>query len=284
MNEALAEVLEGDVVWRGSLTMQGAGGAHFSAFARYAGGIDLSHHIPYDQLLPQNLEIHGRIAILTADEYVAQHRYSTTTEVSVLQLVPFSGSSDPGIESIFSYLKSKERWGVIKNPDLHSDIRDLYVVLVEEGMTPLPKFMQLLEDMKIENPRPTNGLYLAMLVKTKQTPPPTAGADGGVDTKTEPSSMLTTAPEVTPVATTPSNANTLAPTELGYEPGALAREVLGHYVTTTTVKQLCNGVPNMSKLQLTNLKDILDRDPAAREDISALSRHLHQRAKEQGFI
>jgi len=284
MTEALAELPEGEAVWRGSLTMQGAGGAQFSAFARYAGGIDLSHHIPYEKLLPQNLEIHGRIAILTADDYVAQHRYSTTTDVSVLQLVPFSGPSDPGLESIFNYLKSKERWGVIKNPDLHPDVRDLYVVLVEEGMSPLPKFMQLLEDMKIETPRPTNGLYLAMLVKTKQTPPPTAGADGVTATKTELSSMLAAAPEATPVAAMPANANTLPPAELGYEPGALARKILGHYVTTTTVRQLCNGVPNMSELQLTNLKDILDRDPAARDDISALSRHLYQRAKEQGFM
>lgn len=185
--------------WRGTITMQGQGGASFDAIGRYVGGADMSHHIPYNDLLPAKLEISGRIVIQRADKYVTDHQGSQSTQVCLLQLVPLSGLNDPGMATIFNYLQLKERWGCIKNPDLHKDVKDVYVVLVDAGMGPLPNFMQQLEDLNIDSPRLYNGLYIVFMVKTQASPP--REFDGAMDVDNRaPSASV--GPDATPVLPT----------------------------------------------------------------------------------
>ena len=272
--------------WRGTLAMQGQGGAAFSAVGRYVGGADMSHHIPYSKLLPANLEISGRISIATADAYVSGYHNSASTQVCVLQLVPLAGFNDQGMASIFNYLHSKQRWGCIKNIDLHKDIKDVYVVLVDAGMGPLPQFMQTLEDLNIENPRPYNGLYIVFMIKTQASPP--RDIDGTMDVHMEGTPAVSVGPESTPVlpnAPTPvfptsSGAQAYPITDPGYNPTDQQREILGPYIGSTTVKQLIMGAQMLNETQLRNLRHILDRDPAAREDLQELGRHLQARKRE----
>lgn len=274
--------------WRGTLAMQGPGGSSFAAIGRYVGGADMSHHMPYNQLLPAHLEISGRISIPTADEYVAGHRHSASTQVCILQLIPLAGMDDSGMASIFNYLHAKERWGCIKNPDLHKDIKDVYVVLLEAGMGPLPSFMQALEDLNIESPRPHNGLYIVFMIKTQASPPRDVPDGSGMDyqmdgrapsTSTGPEATPTMPPASTPVFSNSTGLATPAP-EPTFNPTPEQHEVLGEYVDCTTVRQLIMGGAALNDTQLKNLRHILERDPAARDDLMELSRHLQARKKE----
>ena len=225
------------------------------------------------------------ISITTADAYVSGYHNSVSTQVCVLQLVPQAGFNDPGMASIFNYLHSKQRWGCIKNLDLHKDIKDVYVVLVEAGMGPLPHFMQNLEDLSIEDPRPYNGLYIVFMIKTQATPP--RELDGAMDVHMDGTSV-SAAPESTPVlpnAPTPAfppgaGVQAYQSADPGYNPTEQQREILGPYIGCTTVKQLIMGAQMLNETQLRNLRHILDRDPAAREDLQELGRHLQARKRE----
>lgn len=282
-------------VWHGNITMLGQGGGSFDAIGRYAGGADMSHLMPYNDLLPAKLEISGRIVVQRADKYVTDHQVSRSTQVCLLQLVPLNGLNDPGMASIFNYLQSKERWGCIKNPDLHKDIKDVYVVLVDAGMGPLPNFMQQLEDLNIDSPRLYNGLYVVFMIKTQASPP--REFDGAMEVENRAPST-SDGPDATPIV--PTGPTPTYPTAGGgkkiskrirlikrtkcildnaYNPTDLQREILGPYVNCTTVKQLITGAPNLNETQLSNLRHILERDPAAREDLQELSRHLQARSK-----
>jgi hypothetical protein len=57
----------------------------------------------------------------------------------------------------------------------------------------------------------------------------------------------------------------------------LAIQILGPYVASPVVTQILTSVSDMTHVQLQNLRDILEREPATRTDILRLSEHLAQR-------
>jgi hypothetical protein len=60
----------------------------------------------------------------------------------------------------------------------------------------------------------------------------------------------------------------------------LANQILGPFADCPVVHQIMSSVPSMSEVQLQNLRDILQREPATRDDIGMLSEHLVQRQRE----
>lgn len=265
-------------VWQGRVHMANVGG--FLAVARFAAGGDVGQKIPYHELVPQALEIDGRIAVSRANEYVSGMRYSQSTDVCALALSPVDTEEDrKGFEQIFNYFREKERWGVIAQHK-HQAIRDIYLVTVEAGMSPLPSFVTMLEQSQIEDIRPSNLLLLTLVVRTKnpaQAPAPLAAPAQGT-----PVNQMQ--PQFSPVTTGAAQFNLThnMPPAPPIQVSALAAQILGPYVAAPVVAQILGSVGDMSEVQLQNLRDILEREPSTRDDIAKLGMHLQERQKEIG--
>jgi hypothetical protein len=265
-------------VWRGRVHMSNVGA--FLAVARFAAGGDVGQKIPYHDLIPEALEIDGRIAVNRANEYVSGMRYSTSTDVCALALSPMDTKNDrKGFEQIFNYFREKERWGVVAQHK-HQAVRDIYVVTVEAGMSPLPSFVAMLEQSQIEAIRPSNLLLLTLVVRTRN--PTQAAAPLSAATLSNPVNQLQ--PQFSPLTAGSAqfslthNMPPAAPVPVS----ALAAQILGPYVAAPVVAQILGSVGDMSEVQLQNLRDILEREPSTRDDIAKLGMHLQDRQKEAG--
>jgi SPOC domain/Transcription factor S-II (TFIIS), central domain len=293
--------LDPTVVWTGQMHMPNVGS--FRAVARFGAGGDVGQRVPYADLLFPSLEIDGRIPIARADEYVAGMRYSATTDVCVLAVRPADTERDRrGFDDVFGYFRDKQRWGVVAR-HRHADVRDMYVVTVEAGASPLPDFLTMLDQSEIEPLRPHNLLLLTMVVRTR----PGAAAAGGAPPAVSPAITQGVTPPSShfspvsggphggfgqPFAAVPPVPSPSAPSASPYPtvPAAapapamsnLAVQILGPYVTSPVVTQILASVSDMTHVQLQNLRDILEREPATRSDIIRLSEHLAQRQHASG--
>jgi hypothetical protein len=167
----------------------------------------------------------------------------------------------------------------------------------------------MLDQSEIEPLRPHNLLLLTMVVRTRPpgsappaaspavaqgvTPPPppshfspvTAGPHGsgfgvpfgGVPPVPSPSAPTASPyPAVAPAAAAAAAAVAAAPAPAMSN---LAIQILGPYVHAPVVTQILSSVSDMTNVQLQNLRDILEREPATRSDIIRLSEHLAQRQR-----
>jgi hypothetical protein len=273
------------VAWRGTIDMAGVAG--FNGSARWVAGGDIGVKIPYKDLLPSAMEISGRINIDRADEYVSNMRWSASNDVCALALKPSHTDSDyQGFQAIFNYFHSKERWGVIA-PEMHDAIRDVYIVTLEAGSSEYPQFLHMLADKRIEEPRRTDMLLLTIVAKTKSPPPSHTGTPQlSTSTNEGPPAVPGPNPQFSPVTTqTPYNGVAVPPSN-GNAPayGELAIKILGPFIHTTVVRQILEAVPDMTEVQLHNLRDVLNREPATREDIGKLGEHLAQLNRDNGVV
>jgi len=253
-----------EVVWRGRVSMADIG--IFGATARFGAGGDIGARIPYHQLIKPVVEIEGRIAIQRADEYVASMRHSTSTDVTCLTLTPLDGESDQAaFAKVFKYFKDRQRWGVFQNHGQEM-IRDVYLVTLPAGGPDLlPTFLTMLEQNKIPAHRPRDILLLVLVVRKAPSPVP---ATPVVNTQN---------PTFSPVA--PGT-----PFGPGAVPGTLvlpqlATQILGQYAACPVVAQMGPIVPEMTSVQLQNLRDILEKEPATRASMVVLGDHLAERQR-----
>ena len=270
----------GAPVWKGRVDM--AGVAAFSSSARWIAGCDISHKIPYTTLLPSKLDITGRIAVARADEYVSGMRFSSSNDVCCLDITPRASQADRGnFEKIYSYFEEKGRWGVLDPRGLGEGVRDAYLVTLKSGQSEYPEFLDMLKDRMIEEPRGRDMLVLTLVVKTRSplsTPAPASGVPAPSATPqlpqqspvVPPASSNGTTPAPAP-APLPSTANTNYPWAT-----PLIRDILGPHISAPAVVQLFTAVPEMSEVQVRNLRQALDENPSAREDLGVLGLVLQQ--------
>jgi hypothetical protein len=289
------------VLWTGEMHMPNVGS--FRAVARFGAGGDVGQRVPYADLLFPSLEIDGRIPIARADEYVAGMRYSATTDVCVLAVRPADTDRDRrGFDDVFGYFRDKQRWGVVAR-HRHADVRDMYVVTVEAGAGPLPGFLTMLDQSEIEPLRPHNLLLLTMVVRTRPGGGVASGAGAPAVSPAVPQGLTPPSSRFSPVTAGPHSSGfgqpfgavppVPAPSPSPSAPVAspypalppavapamsnLAIQILGPYVASPVVTQILTSVSDMTHVQLQNLRDILEREPATRTDILRLSEHLAQR-------
>jgi len=258
--------------WRGRFTM-GTQGA-FHAVGIHCGGGAIGLKVSYADLLGSNPDINGRIAIPRANSYLEDLRHSSTQDVCVLRLQPLNTEVDrKGYTGIFDYLRSKDRWGVNVKP-AHELVKDLYVVPVDNDAQ-LPGFMHQLEpNTSMEEERPFDReLLLVIVARTKK---PATAQNAAVNRATVPFSPV--APAQSPM--TESNATFPPSATPPFQIPNLARQLLGPYIHAPVVVQILQSVGDMSEIQLQNLRDVLEVEPAARDNIEKLSEHLYKRQRE----
>ena len=139
------EFSEEGIVWRGKIN--GGSLGTFNTAAKFAAGCqpeveNLRMH--WNEVIPPEIKLHGRIHPSKADEYLCGLEYSSSSELLIVNILePKNSPEQKEFGKFFSYLKDRERYGVglqHTNPA----IKDIYLIPLEPGQS-LPSVMKALE-------------------------------------------------------------------------------------------------------------------------------------------
>ena len=288
-------------IWRGKVTMPPIG--EFSSSAKHVGGADLSGRIPWSQLAPATLVVDGRIDIRRATDYLCGLQFSKSTDVSVIAISsPDQPTDRAGFDKMFDYFHSRGRYGVIGKHPL-SAVKDTYIVPMEIGTTTMPEFIELLENISLEVPITQRILLTIFVVKTGESnpssvqppshqasqEPPVSGSPSVAATPQQPQFSAGTAPTppshfggfnsnpATYVQQAPAQQGQLTPQHQPALTGLPAAvQVLGSQVDAPAIQQLLKTAPNVDMAQLSVVRDILARQPAAAAHYDTLMQALFE--------
>ncbi|KAI9858699.1 MAG: hypothetical protein M1813_007331 [Trichoglossum hirsutum] len=281
------------IVWRGKLAMSGV--AEFSATAKHVGGADLGSTFPWSQLMPESLAVDGRIQIERANEYLCGLRWSRTNDVVVVSVSPPGDSTGQAqFDQLFNYFNDRKRYGVI-GKNLHSAVKDTYVIPVELGMAKLPEFVANLQHCIIDDgPRPERLILITFVVRAADPPsshatPSHASPGGpGVGMHATPIAMGHPGSFISPInpyGNTPLSAHTHtyanSPTPQLHQggfgadsiPDSVPSEVshiLGAWINAPSVKELLVGEPRLPSETVLNVRRLLESVPEAQNDVTVL--------------
>lgn len=280
------------VVWEGKVSIGDSG---FLATATHIGGAD---RFPYQQLLPQELVIAGRIEGNLANEYLCSMRYSTPTDIVLVALRPHGNGAEQGFRELLERFISKERYGVLANKS-PGNVRDTYLVPIRPTPAALPDFIENLEDHQVPHVRPEPMLLVVMIVRHVDV------ATNAISQLQSPSAVASvqrlsfnaTTPTMSPITKDvhvqrpgPGNPHTGQAFETprpisndeqqrrAQQQGEiLAAQVLGNLINSPTVTFLLPQAFHMRKLEWEIIRDILASDPRAREDLHVLGNQIKAR-------
>lgn len=116
--------------------MQGV--AEFGGIGKHVAGANLSASVPWAQLMPETMNIEGRIDIDRASEYLCGLRWSQTTDVSVVAITPIDEEdSKTAFNKLFQYFIDRKRYGVV-GKNAVKELKDTYLVPLELALPRTP--------------------------------------------------------------------------------------------------------------------------------------------------
>lgn len=311
------EFAESDgTIWRG--TINGGSLGRFHCAAKYAAGCSVENlRMTYQDLIPAELGISGRIDPVKADDYLCGLQYSQSSDVIVVSIAEPQDSNDAAqFNKLFNYFKSRSRYGVgtqHQNPA----IKDIYLIPLAVGDAQ-PGLLNLLEN-KFSNPVQERMFMLPFVIKNTELPhnrdaagaaTTTAGAppapipqtpitpyEGGPphDYPSHPASMPqhqssngTTGPQPmqyqyshpsVPYAPHQPHGGSQSPSQPPPPPAAIsAQTVLGpELARAPAVLQLIAQAPNAGIEEMNVVKECIQEDRRAAEDLSVLTGMLQKR-------
>ena len=287
-----------DVVWRG--LVNGGNLGRFHAVAKYAAGATPDAdtlRMTYNDLLPAEIDIGGRIQPARADEYLCGLEYSNSSDLVIVCMPEPSNSHDQEhFNRFFRYFKHKDRFGVglqYTNPA----IKDIYLIPLDAGQE-LPTFVKKLET-DFPDPAQERMLLVPIVIKNSELPHnvDTAMADTSAATAGSPSQRVAQTP-ITPheggfpytqspmvsqygmngtpqlhhaqqgFAPTPTPPSSSPPNQSSL----FAQSILGpELASCPSVVQLCAQAPNAGENEFRIVKECLQQNAEARNDLSVLT-------------
>ncbi|KAJ9607186.1 Transcription factor bye1 [Cladophialophora chaetospira] len=294
------------VVWRG--LVDGGNLGSFHATARHAAGATPDSdtlRMTYNDLLPAKIDIGGRIQPARADEYLCGLEYSNSSDLVIVCMPEPTNSNDlEQFTRFFRYFKNKERFGVglqYTNPA----IKDIYLIPLDVGEE-LPTFVKKLET-DFPDPVQEKMLLVPIVIKNSELPhnidpamadtstlsarsptqpggtiaqtpitphegsfpymqSPIASQQGMNGTPQLHHAQQGFVPTPTPPSSSPPNQSTL-----------FAQLILGPELAfCPSVVQLCAQAPNAGENEFRIVKECLQQNPDARNDLSVLTLMLQQ--------
>jgi hypothetical protein len=170
-------------VWSGDLIMPDEGG--FPAVAVQVAGRELgvSEEI-WRTILPERLNIDGRVPTKVATDYLVQNTFATSREMAVVALLPdLSGPSlvyteKPAADRVLAkqrhlidYFVRKDRHGVVTAPEpMRRIVKDIYIVPLR-ATEQVPEFVELLDHRLGDAGERDKDMFIAVLVLQKNLIP-----------------------------------------------------------------------------------------------------------------
>ncbi|KIW15785.1 hypothetical protein PV08_05835 [Exophiala spinifera] len=302
-------------VWRGNIN--GGNLGRFHAIAKYAAGATPESdtlRMTYDDILPADITIGGRIQPSKADEYLCGLEYSNTSDLVIVYMPEPQNSPDQQeFDKLFRYFKTKERFGVCVQQQTPA-IKDIYLIPLNKGQE-LPTFVKKLET-DFPDPAQERMLLVPIVIKNSELPHMKGvNHDGSVD------SPLTRGPAVAQTPITPhegsfesQHASAAAysqspapagqygtngvpnqsfapqgapypgygqqqppPPQLPQSPAmANAQKILGPMAGSPAVVQLCAQAPNAGEMEFKIIKECIERNPEAANRLDVLTTMLQE--------
>ena len=299
------------IVWRGSLNMNSV--ADFPAVARHIGGADLSkvgpNQIPWSDLVPQRLQVAGRIDQEKANQYLCSLRYSLPTDVVVLALTPTGEAANAEFIKLYEYFHTKIRYGVVGNKGL-ANVRDTYLVPVPPGTGNVPEFLMNLENNKLPETRTDPMVLVTLAIRHELVPQPPHSIDGNISPSTpalisHPQRQMSiggySGPGMSPIQPQGSFGSPITPQvstaplqaatadsqqaeaqrrerlEAQARGEAVAMQILGPHVSAPTVSFLMPQAWQMKPEEWQLIRQIYEEEPKAQDDLAYLSQLLEKR-------
>ena len=293
-----------EIVWKG--IVNGGTIGRFQASARYAAGANISDlSLSWSQLIPSEISIEGRIDPAKADEYLCGLQYSTSSDVVIISISePEDRADQQNFTKVFEYFKKRNRYGVGIQ---HSNqaIKDIYLVPLEAG-SELPELLQLLEQHEFKGPISERLLLIPFVIKTTDlasaTPrdqmtmasPLTSVPPGSVPPtqQFQPSPVMqdgsVSAPygqppppiHVQPSADGP-HLPTSPPGQQQSKAALAAMQVLGPMSNAPAVLDLIQQVPNAGVIEMNVVREIINENAQAANDLVVLTRMLQEKNQAQ---
>jgi hypothetical protein len=287
--------------------------ADFPAVARHIGGADLSkvgpNQIPWSDLVPQRLQVAGRIDQEKANQYLCSLRYSLPTDVVVLALTPTGEAANAEFIKLYEYFHTKTRYGVVGNKGL-ANVRDTYLVPVPPGTGNVPEFLMNLENNKLPETRTDPMVLVTLAIRHELVPQPPHNIDGNISPSTpalvnHPQRQMSiggySGPGMSPIQPQGSfgfPATPQVPTaplqaaladsqqaevqrrermEAQARGEAAAMQILGPHVSAPTVSFLMPQAWQMKPEEWQLIRLIYEEEPKAQDDLAYLSQLLEKR-------
>ncbi|XP_048874440.1 death-inducer obliterator 1-like isoform X2 [Brienomyrus brachyistius] len=149
---------EQQVLWKGSVNMHTV--TRFSAKAYLVSGS--SEYL--EKNLPCSIQISGRISPSTVWDYVGRLKASLSKDLCLIRFRASVGEEERAYVSLFSYLSSRGRFGVVANNSSH--IKDLYIITLN-AKAPIPSKLLPFEGPGLESSHPDLLLGLVICQKPK---------------------------------------------------------------------------------------------------------------------
>lgn len=297
------------IVWQGSLVMNSIG--DFKANSRHIGGADLSTvGVKWHDLVPERLQVAGRIDQDKANEYLCGLRFSPMSDVVVMALEPRGDNGISEFKKVFDYFNEKKRYGVVGNKT-NLNVRDTYLVPVPPGgRDGIPEFLMNFPNNKVPEDRQEPMMLVTMVVREQQNPPSSVSAN--FDGTGSPSTLVNhpqrqmsmggyAGPQMSPInpqgsfgpgpfgSPVVAQQESLTPeqqaevdrrqrSEAQARGEGVAREILGPLSEAPTVGFLMPQAHAMQPKEWTIIKEILLLEPRAQQDLKLLSELLEKRS------
>ncbi|KFY11376.1 hypothetical protein V492_04504 [Pseudogymnoascus sp. VKM F-4246] len=299
------------IIWRGKMTMTSI--SEFGATGRHIAGADLTTvGTPWSNLLDTNLSVAGRIDPGKATEYLCSLRYSPKTDVTVISLSA-SGGEDAArhFMQLFEYFRSKNRYGVIGNKTL-ANVRDTYLIPVPAGKDNGPEFLSNLDNNMLPTERTEPMLIIAIVVREPEGQSAAIQSYDGSGSPSVPSnhshrqlSLGGQGPSMSPIVPQPPQGMfpTQAPAHAAPPAGvtstqppnseqerqqrqalqlrgeAVAREILGEFITAPTATFLMAQAYRMEPTEWRVIRQVFEEQELARVDLKTLSALLEKKGQ-----
>ncbi|KAJ3121950.1 PHD finger protein 3 [Nowakowskiella sp. JEL0407] len=128
-------------IWSGRVSMAQVG--KFNGYCRQIAGRYVGDAKTWEDVLPGQISIDGRIQTSRVSDYVIQQKGSTTKEVVIVEFKSTGAAEeDEGFATLFDYFESKDRCAVIGHH--YVSIKDMYIFPLSPTK-PLPPFLKELE-------------------------------------------------------------------------------------------------------------------------------------------
>jgi hypothetical protein len=294
------------VVWRGVINGNSLG--RFHAVARYAAGATPDSdtlRMTYNDLLPAEIAIGGRIQPARADEYLCGLEYSSSSDLVIVCMPePTNTHDQEQFSKFFQYFKDKDRFGV-GIQKINEAIKDIYLIPLDVGQE-MPTFVKKLET-DFPDPAQERMLLVPIVIKNSELPHNIAAATteaqtGDIRSPNQRGSTVAQTP-ITPhdgtfpyaqspmlgqagmngtpqihhaqqgFVPTPTPPSSVAPNQSTL----MAQSILGpELASCPSVMQLCQQAPNAGENEFKIVKECLQQNPEARNDLSVLTVMLQQ--------
>ncbi|KAJ3289555.1 PHD finger protein 3 [Borealophlyctis nickersoniae] len=160
-----------EIIWRGRIHMRELG-IFTGSCKQVAGGL-LGDKRVWEDLLPAQIEIGGRINVGVTVKYIMDQRVQGGKDVVVVEFAPEESSSsgtqptEPDTASyakFYGYFRSRDRFAVVEKT--YMSVKDMYLVPLGKDEA-VPRFMRELSDCRVQEAPRERDMLFGVLIMAK---------------------------------------------------------------------------------------------------------------------